>query len=161
MVLRRIKEYRRSLDLTVVAYCLLPNHYHLLVRQDGDNAAGLLPQRVFDAYSKAYNARYGHSGTPFQGPHRALAVEDESYLLQLSRYIHANPVVHGLVAEASAWPYANYLEWIGEREGTLVDQGLVRAYFPRPDRYRDYVTEYLVEHRPPEALWAHVQRLEG
>ena len=48
-VLRRIKRYVEQLELTVIAYCLMPNHYHLLVRQDGEHPAGLLPQRVFNS----------------------------------------------------------------------------------------------------------------
>ena len=52
-VLRRMKEYLRALELTAIAYCLMPNHYHFLIRQDGEHAAGLLPQRVFNSYTKA------------------------------------------------------------------------------------------------------------
>jgi REP element-mobilizing transposase RayT len=99
-VMRKLNIYTQQLDLAMIAYCLLPNHYHMLVRQDGESRAGLLPQRVFNGYTKAYNERYGRTGTLFQGPYRVLPVDDESYLVQLCRYIHANPVVHGLVSEA-------------------------------------------------------------
>ena len=71
-VLKRIKRYRNEFDLAVIAYCLLPNHYHFLVRQDGEQPAGLLPQRVFNSYSKAYNKRYDHSGTLFEGPYKVI-----------------------------------------------------------------------------------------
>ncbi len=102
-----MKAYCRSLRLTLIAYCLLPNHYHYLIRQDGEHAAGLLPQRVFNSYSKAYNKRYGHSGTLFEGNYRVILVEQEAHLLHLSRYIHANPVIHGLVVDVANWPYSN------------------------------------------------------
>ena len=151
-VLRRMKEYSRALDLAPIAYCLLPNHYHLLVRQDGAHAAGLLPQRVFNSYSKAYNKRYGHSGTLFEGNYRVLPVEDEGYLLHLCRYIHLNPLLHGLVSDVSDWPYSNYPEWIGDREGTLVDRAFVLERFPQPGSYRSFVQAYLVEHKLPGAL---------
>jgi REP element-mobilizing transposase RayT len=121
-VLRKIKRYVQELALTLIAYCLMPNHYHLLVRQDGQERAGLLPQRVFNGYTKAYNKRYDHSGTLFQGPYRAIHLEDESHLLHLCRYIHANPVKDGLASAPEDWPYSNYLEWTGERPGTLVDR---------------------------------------
>ena len=65
-VIRKIKEYTKSLNLSVIAYCLMPNHYHFLVRQDGDSPAGLLPQRVFNSYSKAYNKWHDHHGTLFE-----------------------------------------------------------------------------------------------
>ena len=53
--LRRIKEYSQVLSITIIAYCLLPNHYHFLVRQEDETPAGLLLQRVFNSYTKAYN----------------------------------------------------------------------------------------------------------
>jgi REP element-mobilizing transposase RayT len=62
-VLRKIKEVCRENQLSLIAYCLQPNHYHFCTRQDGDHPAGNLPQLVFNSYTKAYNKKYGHSGT--------------------------------------------------------------------------------------------------
>ena len=151
-VLRKLKAYCVSLNLAPIAYCLLPNHYHLLIRQDGAEPAGLLPQRVFNSYSKAYNKRYGHSGTLFEGSYRAAAVEDEAYLSHLCRYMHANPVIHGLVDDLADWPYSNYLEWIGERGGSLVDRDFVRSWYPNPLGYREFVARYIAERRPHAGL---------
>ena len=78
-VLCKVKKYLAELALSVIAYCLMPNHYHFLVRQDGENRAGLLPQRVFNSYSKAYNRRYEHSGTLFQGPYQVIHVDHQSH----------------------------------------------------------------------------------
>ena len=160
-VLRKLKAYCASLNLAPIAYCLLPNHYHLLIRQDGAHPAGLLPQRVFNSYSKAYNKRYGHSGTLFEGSYRATAVEDDAYLLHLCRYIHANPVIHGLVDDPAAWPYSNYLEWIGEREGTLVDRDFVRSWHPHPLDYRAFVAQYVAERQLPAELAASLRDWEA
>ena len=151
-VLRKIKEYCRSLALTPLAYCLMPNHYHFLIRQDGENRAGLLPQRVFNSYSKAYNKRYEHSGTLFEGNYRVTLLENEVHLLHLCRYIHANPVKHGLVADLAEWPYSNHLEWTGERNGTLVDRDFVRKHFGSPQSYQEFVLDYLIERKLPKEL---------
>ena len=160
-VLRKMKGYCRELALAPIAYCLMPNHYHFLVRQEGEHAAGLLPQRVFNSYSKAYNKRYEHSGTLFEGNYRVTPVEDERHLLHLCRYIHANPVKDGLVADAADWPYSNYLEWIGERNGALVDRAFVEEHFPSPRRYQEFVSDYLVERRLPEELESYLGEWEG
>jgi len=160
-VLRNTKTYCRTLNVTPIAYCLLPNHYHYLVRQDGDHSAGLLPQRVFNSYTKAHNKRYGHSGTLFAGTYRVVPVERESYLLHLCRYIHANPILHGLVDDLEDWPYSNYPEWIGERDGTLLDRDFVRSYFPTSGDYQKFVAEYLASRHLPEAVRAHLARLQG
>ena len=142
-LLRRIKKYAAMFHITVVAYCLMPNHYHLLLRQDGHDAAGLLLQRVFNSYTKAFNRRYGTSGTLFEGRFKAIHVDKEDYLLHLCRYIHANPVKHGLVKIPEQWPYSNYLEWIGVRRGQLVDMDFTREYFPHSADYRQFVLDYL------------------
>ena len=159
-VLRKMKEYCRSLALTPITYCLLPNHYHFLIRQDGENRAGLLPQRVLNSYSKAYNKRYEHSGTLFEGNYRVTLVENEAHLLHLCRYIHANPVKHGLVADLMEWPYSNYLEWIGERNGTLVDRDFVRKRFASPQSYQEFVLDYLVERKLPKELETYLSAWE-
>ena len=151
-VLERMKAYCRALELAPVAYCLLPNHYHFLIRQDGAHAAGLLPQRVFNSYSKAYNKTYGHSGTLFEGSYRVRHVTEEGYLMHLCRYIHLNAVLHGLVRDVEGWPYSNYLEWIGERNGTLVDRRLVAEHFSAVGSYRAFVQEYLCHRQLPSGL---------
>jgi putative transposase len=142
-VLQKLKQYCRELALTPIAYCLLPNHYHFLIRQDGEQAGGLLPQRIFNSYSKAYNKRYEHSGTLFESQYKVIMVHTESYALNVCRYIHANPVKHGIVNDLREWPYSNYLEWIEERSGTLVDRDFIRLYYPTPEEYRETMRVYL------------------
>ena len=160
-VLHQVKKVIGEQNLTVIAYCLLSNHYHILVRQNGDAAAGLLAQYVFNAYSKAYNTRYEHSGTLFEGPFRAIKVDSQNYLLHLCRYIHANPVRHGIVTELEEWPYSNYLEWLGLRNGELLDRDFVRDCFGTAEQYRQFVLDYVTNRRLPEGLVRMLKELEG
>ena len=160
-VLHQVKKVIGEQNLTVIAYCLLSNHYHILVRQNGDAAAGLLAQYVFNAYSKAYNTRYEHSGTLFEGPFRAIKVDSQNYLLHLCRYIHANPVRHGIVTELEEWPYSNYLEWLGLRTGELLDRDFVRDCFGTAEQYRQFVLDYVTNRRLPEGLVRMLKELEG
>ena len=77
----KIKEYSQANNISMIAYCLEPNHYHFLVRQDGEEPAGNLPQSVFNSYTKAYNKKYETSGTLFEGRFHAKAVQTKSHLL--------------------------------------------------------------------------------
>ena len=144
-LLRRTKEYASALNVAVIAYCLMPNHYNFLLRQDGQEPAGRLPQRVFNSYSKAFNKRYGRTGTLFEGPYKATHIDRDGYLLHLCRYIHANPVKHGVLSELERWPYSNYLEWIGARDGKLVERAFVQEHFPVVGSYRQFVLDYVSE----------------
>jgi len=152
-VLRLVKEEIGKLCLTLIAYCLLPNHYHWLVRQDGEPAAGQLPQNVFNRYSKAFNNTYNHTGTLFEARFKAIPVTTDEYLRHLCRYIHGNPVVAGVAAAPELWPYSNYLEWIGKRKGTLVDRAFIETFFPAPGQYESFVYAYLHgQHDMPKGL---------
>jgi hypothetical protein len=121
----------------------MPNHYHFLLRQDGDDSAGLLPQLVFNSYTKAFNRRYGRTGTLFEGRYQSIWVDAEGYLLHLCRYIHANPVKARMVSRPEDWPFSNYLEWMDLREGVLVDRDFVAESFPQRAHYRQFVADYL------------------
>jgi REP element-mobilizing transposase RayT len=142
-LLRLVKRSSAELGVSLIAYCLMPNHYHLLVRQDGHFAAGLLPAKVFNSYTKAFNKRYDRTGTLLQGRFQAIRVDKDAYLTYLCAYIHGNPVKAGLVSDPAGWPYSNYLEWIGARNGRLVDYAVVRGYFPRAGEYEQFVGDYL------------------
>ncbi|HEY4692239.1 MAG TPA: transposase [Bellilinea sp.] len=142
-VIRQVKKYSASLQLTIIAYCLMPNHYHFLVRQDGEFPAGLLPQRVFNSYSKAYNQWYNHHGTLFEAPYQVKLVQQDAHLLHLCRYIHYNPLKDGLVANLSEWPYSNYLEWIGDRNWALIDSEFILDNFDSSKKYQAFVLEGL------------------
>jgi putative transposase len=144
-VLRAMKHYCNQFRLVVIAYCLMPNHFHWLVQQKGDVPARLLPQRVFNGYVKAFNRRYQRTGTLFEGPFRATHVHNDAYLHRLCLYIHANPVKDGFAATPELWPYSNYAEWIGARSGTLFDPAFVTAHFGGMGPYQAWMEQFLRE----------------
>ena len=151
-LLRLFKKYSPIMRISVIAYCLMPNHYHFLVRQDAEIPAGLLFQRVFNAYTKAINKKYERTGTLFQGRYRCILLVNTSHLFQLCRYIHANPVKARLVESPEQWPFSNFQEWVGTRAGTLCDLDFVRTNFGTANEYMDFIQEYLASRAelPPE-----------
>jgi REP element-mobilizing transposase RayT len=161
-LLRLLKKVTAESNVTVIAYCLLPNHYHWLLRQDGDISAGKVPTRVFGSYAQAFNKSYQRTGTLFEGPYKAIAVENDAYLLHLCRYIHLNPVRHGLISSPQDWPYSNYLEWLGQRPGTLVDKEFVQENFNGPQAYKTFVNESLRQPgNLPESLQPYFSELDA
>ena len=151
-ILRQMKNYLTKFSLVMIAYCLMPNHYHYLLRQDGIVSVGELPKRLFGGYSRAVQRRYNWTGTLFEDRFQARHVDSDSYLRHLCRYIHANPVKDGLVQHLEEWPYSNYLEWIGERNGSLVDHDFVRDMFGNGQQYQQFVQDYLLTRQLPDEL---------
>lgn len=140
-------KYAGVVHTSIIAYVLMPNHYHFLVRQDGDLPANRLTQYAFNTYSKAFNLRYERSGTLFESQGKVIYIDKEKYLLHLCRYIHANPIKAGLVEKLEDWPYSNYLDWAGLREGTLVDHQFIREAFGEPVFYTEFVKEYVEDQK--------------
>ena len=160
-LLRLMRKAMPDLKVSVIAYCLLPNHYHWLIRQVGELPAGLLPQRVFNRYSKAFNNQQGRSGTLFEGRYKVIAVESDEYLRHLCRYIHLNPVRHGFAQDPAAWPYSNYLEWVNGRAGKLVDREFIVAHFRDARVYEEYVRSFMQGcAHPPQGLADYLVALE-
>ncbi|MBI4758447.1 MAG: transposase [Chloroflexi bacterium] len=116
--LRRLRKYFTPDTVEIIAYCLLPNHYHLLIYLKGDDLADIM-QSFSMSYAKAINERYGRTGHLFQGRFKGKLVDRDKYLLHLSRYIHLNPVMAELVQKPETWEYSSYLEYVGLRHGTL------------------------------------------
>jgi len=98
------------------AYCLLKNHFHLLVRVKTIETSRVSETRevsqafsnLFNAYAKAINSAYGRTGSLFEERFRRLEVTDDDYLVQLILYIHYNPQKHGFVDDFCSWPWSSY-----------------------------------------------------
>ena len=137
------RKYINRYEVAVVAYCLMPNHYHLVIRQNEYGDIGGFLKTSFNAYTQAMNKRYGHSGTLFQGQCKCKHVDSREYCLRLVRYIHRNPLSSQMVSHLRDWMFSDYLEWIGIRTRLLADFELRDAFFKSPSKYERYVEEYV------------------
>jgi len=132
-----IKKRRNEL----VAFCIMPNHFHLIVKELDEGGIAAYMQRVLTSYSKYYNTKYEKSGHVFQGPYQAVHVEDNRQLLHLSAYIHRNP------REISKWfnkeeqyPWSSYQDFIGEnRWGNLIMLDIIIGQFKDKAEYENFV----------------------
>jgi len=145
--LRLIKRCQTRYGAAVIAYCLMPNHYHFLLRQDSETPLSRFVNVVFNAYVQAVNRQEGRSGTLFEGRFRHVEIDREAYLIHLCRYIHLNPVKAGLVQKPEDWPYSNYRDWMGLRYGTLRDQAFIREFVGNAEDYEALVNDEMQDMR--------------
>lgn len=95
------------------AWCQMPNHYHLIVATaEGNLSAGM--RQLNGVYTQTVNRRHRRVGHVFQGRYKAILVERDSYLLELSRYVVLNPVRAAMVKHARQWPWSSYRAIVGE-----------------------------------------------
>ena len=88
------------------AYCLMTNHYHLLVETPDANLSKGMRQ-LNGVYTQRFNRTYNRSGHVFQGRYKAILAQKEAYLLELARYVVLNPVRARMVRTAAEWPWSN------------------------------------------------------
>ncbi|NIM96190.1 MAG: transposase [Anaerolineales bacterium] len=138
-LLGRVETYLTDYPLGMIAYCLMPNHYHFLLSSEETYSLSRFVQRLFNSYTQAFNKQQRRRGTLFEGRARRVHVDTDKYVIHLCRYIHLNPVKAGLVEGPGEWPYSNFHEWVGQRQGILIDQEFVKQYFSKPEEYEEFV----------------------
>ena len=147
--LRRLRRYFDPTEVELIAYCLMPNHYHLLVYLKSDNFGTKIMQPFIVSYTKAINKQQGRVGPLFQGPFQAKQVDKDAYLLHLTSYLHLNPVAASLVINPVEWEYSSYRDYIGLRNSSIVHANIIMEQFTTPEYYADFVCSDL---RPEAAL---------
>jgi putative transposase len=129
---------------TIHVYCLMQNHYHLLLETPRGNLSQIL-HHLNGAYTTYYNVKRKRAGHLFQGRYRALVVEMESYCQELSRYIHLNPVRASLVKAPEHHPWSSYPAYLAlKRKPPCLETSLILGYFSSrtssaQERYREFV----------------------
>lgn len=105
--------------IALIAYCLMPNHYHLLLHQKTNTprAVSEFIHRVCVAYAMYFNARYQRAGSLFQGRFKAKHLDTDPYLLQSSKYIHRNPLNHTTRPGLASYKWSSYANYLAPNAG--------------------------------------------
>jgi len=126
-------------SFSLISYCLMPNHFHFLIRQNTEIPLSKLMLKVSTSYSMYFNKKYDHVGGVFQDCFKAVLAESNEQLLWLSAYIHQNPKVAGLVKGLKNWQWSNYLDYIDARKGDMCDIDVILGQFKNISEYADFV----------------------
>lgn len=118
-----------AFDSNIIAYCLMPNHFHLLLKVNSTDFTRKNLQLFLMSYVKSINKEQNRTGSLFQGRFQAKPVEDGEHLLDCVRYIHLNPVTAGLVKNPALWPYSSYYEYLHPKLDTKLNTSLVMEFF--------------------------------
>lgn len=131
-------------EINLLAYCLMPNHFHLLVKQKSKKSIEKFTRSIITRYSMYFNKKYERVGSLFQGPYKAILITEDAYLLHLSRYIHLNPSEFN---DNLINAYSSYTEYLGLRKTKWVKPKFVLDYFNKKlapefkkfNSYKDFV----------------------
>jgi putative transposase len=127
--------------IELVNFALMPNHFHLTLFEKTEGGIAKYMQRILNAYTKYYNAKYAISGHLFQGKFKRIHVESNDQLLYLSTYIHKNPTeIKGWANKANKYPWSSYQDYVLEnRWGELLARDIILEQFNSPGEYQRHV----------------------
>lgn len=133
----RLKLKDQTEVVRILCYCLMPNHFHLLVQQTEELGITQVMRKVSDSYTKYFNTKYERVGPLLQGAFKAKLIESEEYLLQLSKYIHRNSLPLKMW-EGKVYPYSSYKNYVSGEPHAFCDVNFIGSYFSQNNPYLSY-----------------------
>jgi putative transposase len=147
----RFSIYRKSrktqpVDLSdplvrIICFCLMPTHYHFILRQIKKDGIQKFIQRLCNSYSHYFNIKNKTSGSLFSGNFKAVRVENNEQLLHLSRYIHLNPVTAYLVENSEDWFFSSHGDYLGNKRLDFLKPDIVLDQFSDGKDYGRFVRD--------------------
>jgi len=142
--LTNLREAALRFSVVVHCYVLMGNHYHLIVETPKANVSAFM-HTIQSGYTTYFNKKKGRSGHLFQGRFKSILVDADAYLLQLSRYIHLNPVRVHLADTPQAYPFSSYRAFVDPRQETFLFRDLILSMSHGSEGYRRFVESALPE----------------
>jgi putative transposase len=144
--LKRLKEYLTKHNVTLLAFCLMPNHVHLLLQQNSEEQLDKFVHRLHTAYSMYFNKKYDRVGSVFQSRFKAKLIDSEEYLLHVSRYIHLNPIeiirAQGPALRLEEYQWSSLKEYAKPLLPNISNPNIILQYFTsrnKPNSASNYV----------------------
>ena len=130
--------------VSILAFVLMPNHFHLLVKQNMDNGISIFLNKITNSYTRYFNIKYKRKGDLYQGVFKAVHVENDEQLLHLSRYIHLNPVASYVVKEKDFldYPWTSLPDYLHlHSRQTFVNTNLIADHFTSVNDYKKFTLD--------------------
>lgn len=133
--LEKLFDSKKRFDWIIYSYSLLPNHFHLQVKTRKDPLAKILSS-LLTSHSVYFNRKYKRTGAVFQNRFKSIIIQKEPYHLQLSKYIHLNPVKCKLAVNPVDYPYSSYSEYLGKpkHQFHIIDKRVMKSIMGIPTK---------------------------
>lgn len=139
-ILENLKQKREFL-VEIITYCLMPNHFHFLLKQVVDNGISKFMGNFINSYTRFFNTKHERSGQLYSGRFKAVRIETDMQLLHVSRYIHLNPYTSYVVKtlhDLETYPYSSFNDYINQRESDPGSKGIILDHFKKQS-YKQFV----------------------
>jgi len=131
---------KRERLVDLMAYCLNPNHKHLIMKQLVENGVQLYMHKLSTSYTNYFNVKYKRSGSLFQGPFKSVHINSNRQLLYLSAYVNSNHFIHGYKAE-NDWEYSSLWDYLGRRSDSMCNLEPILNQFKTINEYEKFIRD--------------------
>jgi len=147
----RIEPEKKN-SFKIHSFCLMPNHFHLLIEQCNDASISKVISKISASYSKYINNKYDRVGHIFQDCFKAVNIESDSQLIWTSAYIHMNPVKDGVVKRPEQYKWSSYNDFISKRNLPIVHVDLLQSMFGGSKNFEKETLKLASEQNVKETL---------
>lgn len=137
------------------AYCLMPNHFHFLIKEVKELGTQTFLRNFQDSYARYFNVKNERSGSLFQLMFKAVRIETEEQLLHVTRYIHLNPLSTYVLRNASdleTYPWSSFSEYIGKQKANIVEKEFILGFFPSVESFKKFTMDRVDYQRELEKI---------
>lgn len=124
----------------IISYCLMPNHFHLLLREFQPRGISKFLSKVSNSYTKYFNARNKRSGSLFKGRFKSVSVPKEQ-IAEVSRFIHLDPLAKKIVRDINKFPFSSYYELAQDQKG-ITQKAFLLSFFPEANGFINFTTDF-------------------
>lgn len=150
--LDRLHHYFTPQTSQLVAYCLMPNHYHLLLQIKIEDFGRKVMHPFSITYTKAINKQQNRVGSLFQGPFQLRQIKSHDDLLHLTRYIHRNPIEAGFTKTLEEWTFSSYHDYLDPPKDNLINTDFILNLFDNLQSFVQFTSETSKDQPPYELL---------
>lgn len=141
--------------IDLLGFCLMPNHFHFLLREKHEGAITRFMRKIQNSYAKYFNTKNKRDGAVFQSMFKAVRIENDEQLVHVLRYIHLNPVTSYIlknVQELENYPYSSFMEYIKVRQSNLVDTSFINGFYKSSEAIKKFTYDQVEYQRELEAV---------
>lgn len=129
----------------ILTYCLMPNHFHLILKQKRPDGIKRFLSLISNGYAKYFNTKLKREGPLFQGSFKAVLVETEEQLMHLSRYIHINPVVSAICSTENliSYPWSSFSSYLKKSDNSFITSEPILDLFSSSEKYETFIFDQI------------------
>lgn len=148
------KLYKSERLVDILAYCLMPNHFHFMLKQNADRGISTFISNFTNAYTKYFNTKNQRSGPLLEGVFKAVLVETDEQLIHLSRYIHLNPIASSIIEadKLDYYAWSSYPEYLSLSNNEICQKSQILEMFKSVKEYREFVNNQIEYAKRLEAI---------